>query len=246
MTSALADINAKAGEAGEAKAEGGGRRAGRTRMCAVTREVRPEADLIRFVAAPDGALVPDLKARLPGRGVWVGATRARVAEALKKNVFQRGLKRPVSTPDDLPDLVAARLREAALGRLGLARRAGAAVAGFAKVEAAIAGETLSAVLAASDAAEDGQRKMGQALRRRFGESAPIPVIRLFTASELGLAMGRADVIHAAVLQRPAGKSFVEAANRLRRYEGAGGGGTPDLVGENRLDAGIGRRAVGYL
>ena len=150
------------------------RRAGRTRMCAVTRQVRPEAELIRFVAAPDGALVPDLKARLPGRGIWVGAERGTVDEALKRKVFQRGLKRQVAAPADLADAVAARLREAALGRLGLARRAGAVVTGFAKVEAAIAGEALAALIAASDAAADGQRKMGQALRRRFGTAAAPP------------------------------------------------------------------------
>jgi predicted RNA-binding protein YlxR (DUF448 family) len=200
-------------------------RHGRTRMCAVTRRVRPEAELIRFVAAPDGSVVPDLRARLPGRGIWLGADRASVAEAVRRNVFQRGLKRPVSPAADLADQVAARLREMALGRLGLARRAGAVAAGFAKTEAAIAHDELAAVLAAADAAEDGLRKLRRAVRRRFGDSAPFPVIRIFDSAELGLAMGRADVIHAAVLQGPAGRSFVEAATRLQRYEGADGGRT---------------------
>lgn len=199
------------------------RRAGRTRMCAVTREVRPEAELIRFVATPEGAVVPDLKARLPGRGMWLSATRAIVAQAGKRNAFQRALKEPVTPATDLADQVAARLREAALGRLGLARRARAVVAGFAKTEAAIARESLLAVLAASDAAEDGLRKMRQVIHRRYGDCAPFPVIRLFDSGELGLAMGRADVIHAAVLQGPAGKSFVDAAIRLLRYEGVDAG-----------------------
>jgi predicted RNA-binding protein YlxR (DUF448 family) len=202
-------------------------------MCAVTRQVRPETELIRFVAAPDGSVVADLKARLPGRGVWLGADRSTVAEALKKNVLQRGLKRPVRPAGDLADQVAARLRQAALGRLGLARRAGAVVAGFAKVEAAIAKEELVAVLAASDAAADGLRKMRQVLRRRFGDDVPVPVIRLFDAAELGLAMGRPDVIHAAVLQSPAGRSFVEAAIRLQRYEGAGDGPMRETADEPR-------------
>lgn len=205
------------------------RRDGRTRMCALTREVRPEAELIRFVAAPDGSVVPDLKARLPGRGMWLGAECSVVREAVRKNVFQRALKRPLRPAADLSDQVAARLKEAALGRLGLARRAGGVVAGFAKTEAAIGREPLAAVLAASDAAEDGQRKMRQALRRRFAESASPPVIRLFSSAELGLAIGRADVIHAAVLQGPAGQSFVEAAVRLRRYEGVAGDGTQNIA-----------------
>jgi predicted RNA-binding protein YlxR (DUF448 family) len=202
-------------------------------MCALTRAVRPEAELIRFVAAPDGSVVPDLKARLPGRGVWVGADRVTVSEAVRKNVFQRGLKRPVKPAGDLADQVAARLKEAALGRLGLARRARAALAGFAKVEAAIAREELAAVLAAADAADDGLRKIGQALRRRFGEGEAVPVFRLFTAAELGLAMGRPDVIHAAVLQGPAGRSFAGAAIRLRRYEDAGDGWTRESAVEPR-------------
>ncbi len=193
---------------------------GRTRMCAVTREVVPENRLIRFVAAPDGTVVADLKAKLPGRGIWVDATRETVAEAVKRNVFSRGLKQNLQPSADLPDVIAARLKDYALGRLGLARKAGAVAAGFAKVEAAVSGERLAALVIASDAAADGVRKMQQALKRRFGAAVSLSVIRLFSAAELGLAIGRSDVIHAAVLQGPAGDSFVEAANRLQRYSGA--------------------------
>ena len=202
-----------------------GRGKGRTRMCAVTRAVAPERDLIRFVAAPDGTVVADLKAKLPGRGIWVGATRETVAEAVKRNVFSRGLKEQLRPPADLADQVAARLKDYALGRLGLARKAGAVAAGFAKVEAAISGGRVAALVIASDAAADGVRKIEQALKRRFGLEIPISVIRLFSAAELGLAIGRPDVIHAAVLQGPAGESFVEAANRLQRYSGASFGET---------------------
>jgi predicted RNA-binding protein YlxR (DUF448 family)/ribosomal protein L30E len=191
---------------------------GRTRMCAVTREVLPEAALIRFVASPDGDVVPDLKAKLPGRGIWVGASRTLVAEAVRRNVFARGLKRTVRPASDLPERVAARLKEAALGRLGIARKAGAVAAGFAKTEAAIAGKRLAALLIAAEAAEDGRRKMLAALRRS-GAAVPVPVFRIFGGAELGLAIGRADVIHAAVLQSPTGASFVEAALRLQRYDG---------------------------
>jgi predicted RNA-binding protein YlxR (DUF448 family) len=192
-------------------------------MCAVTRDVLPESALIRFVVAPDGSLVADLKAKLPGRGIWVGAERGRVAEAVKRNVFLRGLQRQLTPAADLADQVAARLRDVALGRLGLARKAGAILAGFAKVEAAIGAERLAAIVLAGDAAEDGKRKVEQALHRRFGDADPLPVLRLFGSEELSLAMGRPNVIHAAVLQAPAGMSFVEAAIRLQRYEGVGDG-----------------------
>jgi uncharacterized protein len=200
-----------------------GGRGQRTRMCAVTRDVCPESELIRFVAAPDGSVVADIKAKLPGRGAWVKAERKLVAEAAKRNVFQRALEQPLKPPSDLADQVAVRLREAALGRLGLARKAAAVIAGFSQVDAAIANEHLAAILAASDAAADGERKIGQALRRRFGGESPLPVLRLFTSEELGLALGRPNVIHAAVLQGPAGGSFMEAAIRLQRYLGVDDG-----------------------
>ena len=218
---------------GAAEQGGDGRRGpGRTRMCAVTRRVAPEAELIRFVAAPDGSVVADLKAKLPGRGVWIGAERRLVGEAVRKNVFARALKAPAKPAADLADQVAARLREAALGRLGLARKAGAVVAGVAKVEAALARGDLAALLIASDAAEDGRRKIEQALRRGGPGAEVGEAIRLFSGAELSLALGLPHVIHAAVLQAPAGRSFVEAVLRLRRYEG---------VGE---PAGIGRMNIG--
>jgi predicted RNA-binding protein YlxR (DUF448 family) len=179
--------------------------------------------LIRFVAAPDGSVVPDLKAKLPGRGIWVGLHRSTVRDAVKRNVFARGLRREVRPAADLAEEVAVRLREAALGRLGLARKAGMALAGFVKVEATLAKNNPAALIIAADAAEDGRRKMQQTLNRRPAGAAPIPLFRCFQAAELGLAMGRPDVIHAAVLQSPAGRSFVEAANRLQRYDSAGDG-----------------------
>jgi ribosomal protein L7Ae-like RNA K-turn-binding protein len=151
----------------------------------------------------------------------VSSKREAVGQAVRKNVFARGLKTDARPPADLAEEVAKRLREAALGRLGLARKAGAVVAGFAKVEAAIGHEDLAGVLVASDAAEDGRRKMDQALRRRYGDAAKPALIEQFDAAELGLAIGRSNVIHAAVLQSPAGRSFVDAVIRLQRYESVG-------------------------
>lgn len=204
------------GEAGDAVVSAGGVRG---RMCALTRAVRPEAELIRFVADPAGGVAPDLKRKLPGRGVWVSADRASVAAAVKRNVFRRALKREVTPAPGLPELVATLFRQAALGRLGLARKSGDAIAGFTKVEAAIGRERLAGLILAADAAEDGARKIRAALTRRFGDAVTVPVIRAFDAEELGLALGRASVIHAAVLQSPSGRSFVEAAQRLLRYDG---------------------------
>ena len=193
----------------------------RCRMCAVSRAVLPEAELLRFVAAPDGSVVADLKRKLPGRGVWVSLNRTLVAEAVRKNVFARALKQPVRPAQDLPDQVAARLKDAALGRLGLARKAGAVVTGFAKAEAAVGRPSLGALVMAADAAGDSVRKMEQVLRRRPAELPTVPVLRQFLSEEMGLALGKPNVIHAAVLQSPAGTSFVEAVLRLQRYQGVG-------------------------
>jgi len=197
----------------------------RGRMCAVTRTVLPEAELIRFVADPQGGVAPDLKRKLPGRGVWVTLDRGTVAEAVKRNVFKRALKREIVPAPGLVDLIATLLRQAALGRLGLARKSGDAAAGFSKVEAAIGREKLAGLILAADAAEDGARKMRAVLTRRYGETPPVPVIRAFGAAELGLALGRASVIHAAVLQSPSGRSFMEAAERLLRYDSLYDGGS---------------------
>lgn len=198
----------------------------RTRMCLVTRQVRPEADLLRFVAGPDGNLVPDLRARLPGRGVWVGLDRASVAEAVGRKLFARALKADVTAVPGLADDVAALLRKAALGRLGLARKCGSAIVGFAKVKAALAKEPVAALLTASDAAGDALRKVSDRLHRRARDEPGMNTlhIRAFNADELGLAMGRPNVIHAAVLRGPAGKSFLESAVRLIRYDGV----APDM------------------
>ena len=208
-------------------------RTGRTRMCILTRQVRPEADLLRFVAGPDGRIVPDLRARLPGRGVWVGLDRASIAEAAGRKLFARALKADVTVDPGIADDIAALLRKAALGRLGLARKSGAAIAGFAKVEAALTKEPVAALLTASDAAEDALRKITGRLRARVGNQPGGDTlhIRAFDADELGLAMGRPNVIHAAVLRGPAGRSFRESAERLIRYDGVA------PVGKSALEAG---------
>jgi uncharacterized protein len=204
---------------------------GRTRRCALSRAVLPEAELIRFVADPDGTIVPDLKAKLPGRGVWLRLDRDSVAQAARRGAFARSLKAQVKVPAELPDQVARLLRQAALGRLGLARKAGAVVAGFAKVEAAIAGGQIAALLTAREAAENGLEKIAAAVRRRSGDRPGFPWFRSFGEAELGLAIGRANVIHAAVLQGPAGRNFVDAATRLMRYEGAtGAAGNDEMPG----------------
>jgi hypothetical protein len=186
------------------------------RACALTRVRRPKDELIRFVLGPDGTVVPDLKERLPGRGTWLTAARDIVAEGAKRNVFSRALKAEAKVPQGLAAQVEELLVEAAKSALALANKAGEAVFGQAKVEEAIAKGRVLALLHAKEAAEDGCRKLdGKARGKRDG--SPIPAIRALSADELGLASGRTNVIHAALIQGGAARNVLAAALRLERY-----------------------------
>src|SRR5437016_3486824 len=190
------------------------------RMCAVSREVRPASELIRFVLSPQGAVVPDLKRKLPGRGLWITASRARVAEAVRRNQFSRGFKRDVRAAHTLPDDTEKLLVRSALEALAMAAKAGQVVAGFAKVEEALNGGQATALIHASDGAADGIRKLAAIVRQRggnHGESPVFPVVTALTSAELDLALGRANVVHAALLAGPAGKTFLSRSQILVRY-----------------------------
>lgn len=196
----------------------GAEETGPERTCIATRTRHKVDDLIRFVAAPDGSVVPDLKRNLPGRGVWVSATRDAVAEAVRKKAFGRGLKADVKADADLPSLVEGLLARQAREALSLANKAGLVVSGFDKVEAAIGRGPVRVVVHASDAAADGVRKLSQALKRRFGESAAVEMtLRGLNFEELGLALGRSHVIHAALLEGPAARASLARLKLLDHY-----------------------------
>ncbi len=186
------------------------------RRCALTRAPRPKDELIRFVLAPDGTVVPDLKERLPGRGMWLTAARDAVADAVKRKVFSRALKGEANASEELPAQVEQLLAEAALSSLALANKAGQAVFGYVKVEQAIAGGRVLALIHAREAAEDGCRKLDGKARATSG-GQQIPAIRTLGTDELSLATGRTNVIHAAVIQGGAAERVLAAASRLERY-----------------------------
>lgn len=203
-------------------------RRGVERLCALTREVRPLADLIRFVAAPDGAIVPDIKRKLPGRGVWVTARRAAIDEAVKRNVFARSLKREARAAADLGATVERQLEAAALDALAIAHKAGRVAIGFGRTETALANDPVVAVLNASDGATDGARKIaGAVARHQTGQNAgEIAILSAFTSAQLDLALGRSNVIHAALLAGPASNGFLERYRSLERFRiDPGGRGT---------------------
>jgi predicted RNA-binding protein YlxR (DUF448 family) len=186
------------------------------RRCALTRAQRPKDELIRFVLAPDGTVVPDLKEKLPGRGMWLTASRDAVADAVKRKVFARALKGEAKVSAELPAEVERLLVDFALSALSLANKAGEAVFGYAKVEEAIARGRVLALIHAREAADDGSRKLdGKA--RAAASGARIPAIRAFGTDELSLATGRSNVIHAALIQGGAAVKVLAAASRLERY-----------------------------
>jgi predicted RNA-binding protein YlxR (DUF448 family) len=202
-------------------------RRGTERLCALTREVRPIDELIRFVAAPDGAIVPDLKRRLPGRGVWITATRTAIDEAVKRNAFARSLKREVKVPSDLGAQLERQLENAALDALGIAHKAGRVAIGFGRTETALAGvPPVTAILSASDGSPDGARKIAAAAAKRKTDENPaeIPVIAAFTSSQLDLALGRSNVVHAALLAGPASNGFLARCQSLERFRTVDPGG----------------------
>ena len=175
---------------------------------------RSPDDLIRFVRGPDGQIVPDLACRLPGRGVWVSLAREQVARAVKSKAFARSLRQPVQVPPDLPDHVERLLARRALEALSLANKAGLVVAGFAKVEQMLDARRVAALVHASDAAADGVAK----LDRKLAAVAPDALVsRELGSAELSLAMGRPNVVHAALAEGGASREFMSAVERLRRY-----------------------------
>jgi uncharacterized protein len=196
------------------------RRSEPERTCIVTREAGSPDGLIRFVVAPDGTVVPDLRRKLPGRGAWVTARADIVRQAVRRRLFGRAFKAEVKVSGRLADEIDAALRQDLRQSLALANKAGAVVAGFAKVEAAIAGG-VGALVHAAEAAEDGRRKLAGALRKRSGDAiSAVPVVTELTGEELDLALGRSNVIHAAVAAGPGGDGFITRWRRLRTYRGA--------------------------
>jgi predicted RNA-binding protein YlxR (DUF448 family) len=191
--------------------------AGAERLCVVTRQVKPVDEMIRFVAGPQGEVVPDLKRKLPGRGVWVTATRADLAQAVKRGAFGKGFGRAVTVSPDFVQATERLLERSALDALAIAGKGGHVVAGFSKVETALVRRQAVAVLHASDAAADGVRKVESMRREAEKDGRGIAVIPLFLSTQLDLALGRPNVVHAALLAGPATETFIARCARLDRF-----------------------------
>ncbi len=187
------------------------RAAGMERLCAATGEVKPVDGMIRFVTGPDHTVLPDLKRKLPGRGVWITGTRQALQLAIDRKSFERSFKHQVRVPDGLVALTEGLLQRAALDALAICHKAGKAMIGFGRVEAALAQGTAVAVLHAVEASAEGVKKLDGAL----GPGAACPVVlHGFTSAQLDLAFGRSNVIHAGLLASSETGTFLARAARL--------------------------------
>jgi predicted RNA-binding protein YlxR (DUF448 family) len=201
----------------ELRSEDGGR-SNPERLCAVTRQCLEPKHLLRFVRAPDGLIVPDLDRRLPGRGVWIGCDRRLVEKAVARKVFASSLKTNVEVPGDLAERLDTLLVKRAGETLSLANKAGLVVAGFDKVQAALDGTGVTAVLHGTDAAADGRSKIDRKYKAiQASRGRPAVIVDVLTIAQLSLAIGRGNVVHAALIPGGLSDRFLDEAGRLWRY-----------------------------
>lgn len=193
------------------------------RRCIASGESLPSDQLIRFTVGPDGTLVPDLLAALPGRGLWVRASAALIDRAVVKGLFAKAARRKVTVDGSLSRTVEALLARRCTELLGLARRAGQAVAGFEKVRAEVAAGRAAILVAAADGAATGKDKL-----RRL--SSGVSTVACLTVAELSLAMGRENVVHAALAPGGLAQRFLKEAARLEGLRGPPDFGPPDHRG----------------
>jgi hypothetical protein len=199
----------KTPDTGSAKARDGSRE----RQCIVTRDRLPPEEMIRFVLAPDNTIVPDLEERLPGRGLWLTASRDIVERACVSRAFAKAARAPVLVESGLTERLEGLLRKRCLNLLGLARRAGAAVSGFEKARAFSHRNPAGLAMLASDGAEDGVRKFLAGL-------SGVPVAGVLSADELGAVFGRDRAVYVTVAQGALAQNLLKELRRLEGFTAA--------------------------
>jgi predicted RNA-binding protein YlxR (DUF448 family) len=201
---------------------------GSERTCVVSGWKGPPEAMLRFALSGAGEVVPDIARKLPGRGVWTRLDFATVRGAAMKQAFSRGFHAHAAAALELAEQVDRLLERDALQFLSIVNKAGLAVTGAAKVEAAIRAGTVAALVHAADGAPDGASKLDRVLRGRSGEAADaVARINLFRSSQLDLALGRTNVIHAALNAGEASAAFLAKVARLKQYRM--GGAAPAAV-----------------
>ena len=192
------------------------------RTCVLTRRKGTRDELIRLAISPHGEVAPDVRARAPGRGAWIGVARAELDQANTKGKLKAALQRAfktneVAVPADLGGRVEAALRQTALDRLGIEARAGNLVNGAERVENAARAGKVALLIHAADAGEDGCRKMDQAWR--VGGGGPKGVIFPEPRTILSMALGRENVVHVALTDPAAASRVTHALARWLAFTG---------------------------
>jgi predicted RNA-binding protein YlxR (DUF448 family) len=226
---------------------------GPERTCVVSGVKGSPETMLRFALSAEGVVVPDIRRKLPGRGVWTRLSQAVVRQAAVKQAFSRGFRASVRAGAELASEVERLLEHDALSFLSLVNKAGLAVTGGAKVEAAIRAAAskgnLAALIQASDGARDGASKLRRLLDGVMGDRAEsVARINLFDSRQLDLALGRTNVIHAALLTGPASAAFLGKVARLGIYRSSGAAAVPAAGGEDEtsgeiFDTGLGQVRV---
>ena len=174
--------------------------------------------MIRFVMGPDDNMVPDLSRRLPGRGVWVTATRAAVADAAKRGLFAKSLKKAAKVDKDFVEQVDKLLAIEARQALSMANKAGLVTTGFSKVEIALEKNQAEALITANDASADGAGKLARKFKAiRGAAERKAPIIQVFSTHELNLAIGGSNVVHAALAGGGLGRRVITCCRRLQHF-----------------------------
>ena len=189
------------------------------RRCIVTGDTQPPDGMVRFVVGPEGLLCPDLGRELPGRGIWVGCRRNLVDRAVKKRLFARAAKGPVTVPDDMADQVESVMVRRCLALLGLGKRAGQLTLGSEKVRAVLRKDFTAIAITAADGAENGRRKLlsGDPDRVNASGHPDRYVVDLFTVAELSLVLGRENVVHAVLRKGGLTDRFLNESRQLRKF-----------------------------
>jgi len=193
------------------------------RHCVLTGETKLKEDLIRFVVGPNDEVTPDIKASLPGRGVWLCAQKATIEEAVKRKSFHRGFAKSVEVGPEIAQQVDDLLKKAALGQLKMANKAGNVVYGFTKLMAALEKETIIAIIHAQEASKPEAGKLDYRFRTNLEQSGVSAQnfckkpFNGFKTQELSLAFGAANVIHAGLKDDGAAKAAIKAMTRYTAY-----------------------------
>jgi uncharacterized protein len=187
------------------------------RTCILERARKEKPFLLRFVLSPQEEVVPDINAKLPGRGVWVTAKKASVEEAIRRRAFQRAFRRQVSVRQDLALQAGELLKRSALERLSIANKAGLVVVGFVKIGEALKRNEIIALVHADTAALDGKTKLDRKFAASLAEKHHIPPKICLTSAEISLAAGSANVIHAGFKEGGASREFLNALERFSGY-----------------------------